>query len=218
MQQRRREGAFAGKPAGAAEVLVPPAYWEELAAADLELIERRAPAGRLFGKSLVLRVLGEDLLVDAPGKRIYGMGAEGLAERDDPLLRLLVLVYLLNCREAPLAGVLAAPRDLASGHFFTEPHAIETGALVKTFGADPERFARAALRLGGEKQDLGGLAYTLLPFPRIPLTYVLWLGDGEFPPSFSLLFDKSVERHLAPDAVWGVTGLVTRALLRAAAS
>jgi hypothetical protein len=52
-----------------------------------------------------------------------------------------------------------------------------------------------------------------MPFPKIPLYYVLWAGDEEFEASLSILFDKSIERHLSADAIWGVVAWVSDALV-----
>lgn len=44
--------------------------------------------------------------------------------------------------------------------------------------------------------------------------YILWRGDGEFKPRLSVLFDKSIEKHLAADAIWGTVNLVSNALVK----
>ena len=42
----------------------------------------------------------------------------------------------------------------------------------------------------------GDASFILPAMPRIPLQYILWEGDDEFPPSVQLLFDSSVDRYL----------------------
>jgi hypothetical protein len=37
----------------------------------------------------------------------------------------------------------------------------------------------------------------------------LWVGDDEFQPRLSVLFDRTIDQHLAPDAVWGLVNLVS---------
>ncbi len=61
--------------------------------------------------------------------------------------------------------------------------------------------------------DLADAAYRLTPLPKIPLYYLLWEGDEEFKPNLSILFDRSIERHLSADAIWGLVILVSDALL-----
>ena len=58
-------------------------------------------------------------------------------------------------------------------------------------------------------------AVCLKPFPKIPVYYILYAGDEEFPAKLSVLFDRSIERHLSADAIWGLVGLVSDALLNA---
>ena len=54
----------------------------------------------------------------------------------------------------------------------------------------------------------------LLVFPKVPLHYLLWRGDDEFQATISILFDRSVEVHLAADAIWAITNLVSNLLLQ----
>jgi len=56
----------------------------------------------------------------------------------------------------------------------------------------------------------------LLPFPRIPLYYLLWQGDEEFKPQVTVLLDRSIEKVLAADAIWAFINRVTTALLAGA--
>jgi hypothetical protein len=57
-------------------------------------------------------------------------------------------------------------------------------------------------------------AYELLPFPRVPLYYLFWRGDAEFEPRISVLFDRSIETVFSADAIWGLVGRVSTALLQ----
>jgi hypothetical protein len=51
-------------------------------------------------------------------------------------------------------------------------------------------------------------AYCLLPFPRVPLYFLLWAGDEEFKPRLQVLFDRSIEEILAADAIWALVNRV----------
>ena len=48
-------------------------------------------------------------------------------------------------------------------------------------------------------------AICLRPFPRIPVYYLLWGGNEEFPAKFSILFDRSIDHHLPADAIWCIS-------------
>ena len=67
--------------------------------------------------------------------------------------------------------------------------------------------------MGGELIDMADAAYMFQAFPRVPLYYLFWEGDEEFRPRLSVLFDRSIERHLATDIIWGVVNLVSDILL-----
>jgi hypothetical protein len=56
-------------------------------------------------------------------------------------------------------------------------------------------------------------AVSVRPFPKIPIHYVLYAEDDEFPAKMTVLFDKSIDLHLSADAIWGVVGLVSDALV-----
>ena len=56
-------------------------------------------------------------------------------------------------------------------------------------------------------------AYRLLPFPRTPVYYLLWIGDEEFRPRLSVLFDRSIEEFFSASAIWSLVNLVSRELL-----
>ena len=45
---------------------------------------------------------------------------------------------------------------------------------------------------------------------------LLWQGDDEFKPRMSVLFDRSIEKTLAADAIWGLVSLVSYLLLKGA--
>jgi hypothetical protein len=57
------------------------------------------------------------------------------------------------------------------------------------------------------------MAYRLLPFPRVPVYYLLWQGDDEFEPRVTVLLERSIENVLAADAIWALINRVTTALL-----
>jgi hypothetical protein len=60
---------------------------------------------------------------------------------------------------------------------------------------------------------MADVAYRFAAFPKVPLYYLLWVGDAEFPPRLSILFDRSIDKHLAADAIWGLVNLMSEILL-----
>ena len=48
------------------------------------------------------------------------------------------------------------------------------------------------------------------------IQHMLWQGDDEFKPRMSVLFDSSIQKTLAADAIWGLVSLVSYLLLKGA--
>jgi hypothetical protein len=102
--------------------------------------------------------------------------------------------------------------------FFRGPHALFTRPLEKHFGHDAQTFLEVGLRLGGGETEFGDVSFRLWPLPKIPLGYILWRGDEEFPARVVVTFDSSVERQLPLDVIWALVNQVGGALLREAKS
>jgi len=131
---------------------------------------------------------------------------------DDPLLLLATTVYLNNIRGVyPLGQDIVGAKDLKEGHFFIGPHELRVQSIKNRYGNDLEGFKRAAETLDGHPVDMADIAFRLLPFPRVPLYYLLWQGDDEFEPRVKVLFDRSIEKSFPADAIWGLVSRVSQA-------
>ena len=75
-----------------------------------------------------------------------------------------------------------------------------------------EEQTHAPFVLSGHRR-LADAAYKFEALPKIPLHYLFWKGDEEFNPRLSVLFDRSIEYHLAADIIWGLVTLVSDAIL-----
>ena len=152
------------------------------------------------------------VVVDMEKRRIRRFEDDSWKQIDHPLLELLILVYLVNASPHVLSNEMISIKDLKDALFFQGPHALRTEKLVERYGHDLAGFKAAAKNLGGEPLDLADSAYRVLPFPKVPLYFLLWEGDDEFEPNLSVLFDRSIEHHLSADAIWGIVTLVSGAL------
>ena len=218
MQERRRtQGPQAKTPSG--DILkVPTQYWEELRGRDLEALCEVASARNYPPTGLLLPFLKEYVLVDKES-RCLRCQSHGQWERiDNPLLELICLVYLLNVGPELLRHEMVSVKELKNAHFFTGPHELKIEPLLDRYGYDLEGFKKAAERARGEALDLADAAYRFQAFPKVPLYYLFWEGDEEFKPRLSILFDRSIELHLAADAIWGLVNLVSDVLLSFPAS
>jgi hypothetical protein len=199
-------------------IKVPPKYWEDLRKMDMNQVCERSLAISNDSGGLLIFFLNNDILVEIENcclRRIYPDRSEKI---DNPLLELVILVYLLNVTHDLLSREMVSVSDLRDAHFFQGPHTLKTGPVLKRYGRDVSGFKKAAESLDGEFLDLADAAYKFSPLPKIPLYYLLWEGDDEFEPHLSVLFDRSIECHLSADAIWGLVNLVSSELLIAGQS
>ena len=129
-------------------------------------------------------------------------------------LTLFLLHYLLGTTDVPLAGKRVSEKELKGGEmFFRGPHALPTRGIIKKFGKNPKGLIDTGLNLRGSKIDLGDASIELRAAPKIPVTYVLWAEDEEFPASVTILFDPTIQEFLPLDIIYGVTILTSYRLV-----
>ena len=73
--------------------------------------------------------------------------------------------------------------------------------LEARFGKSPQLFRDACLSLDGRSVPYGDVAVEVRVLPKLPLTFVLWVADDEFPARVSILFDSTADEHLPLDAL-----------------
>jgi hypothetical protein len=121
------------------------------------------------------------------------------APGDPPVTeKVLIIHYLIFAGPQPLSGESVSFREIPGGGsiYYSNFQKRAIDPLVKAFGNQPAAFATAAGALGGVPEKYGTVSSTLLAFPLVPVTYVLWRGDAELPASGSILFDASVAGFL----------------------
>ncbi len=195
------------------QIKVPPEYWGELGKRDLNIVCQDSLAAINPPEGLRFRFLNEEVRVDIHNNCIKRRDDDRWEKIENSLLELVILVYLLHVTPSAPAGEMISVKDLKDAQFFQGPHTLKTTPVLERYGDDLAGFKLAAEKLDGEPVDLADAAYRLTPLPKIPLYYLLWEGDEEFKPNLSILFDRSIERHLSADAIWGLVILVSDALL-----
>jgi len=214
MQQRRmkeRPPAFA--PDGS-RVTVDPVYWDDLQDRNIDTLCNLTLFSSPATGQLQFRFLNEDVVVDLKQRCLKRLEKDRWIKTEDSLLELVTVLYLINVNGLyPMDRDIVGVRDLKEAHFFQGPHALKTEPLIRRYGSDIKGFSRAAQYLEGQPRDMADTAYRLLPFPRVPLYYLLWRGDEEFEPRVTVLLDRSIENVLAADAIWALINRVSTALL-----
>ena len=213
MQARRlQESPKAYAPDGS-HLEVAEEYWREAAARD-PLTVCNVTFFESIGPGLFqFRFLNEELRIDLNAHHLMRKDADGhWAPARDPLLALATVLYLKNVQAVhPLGQDIVSGKDLKEGHFFTGPHVFRTDPILKRFGQDLPGFQKAGLALGGKAMPFADAAFQLLPFPRLPLYFLLWQGDEEFKPRVQVLFDRPIEAILPADAIWALVNRVASA-------
>jgi hypothetical protein len=213
MQERRhKEGPVHQTPSGEI-VVVPVQYWEELKERAPEEVCMNSLAKNHPPTGMLLPFLKEYLLVDMESRCLHRQCHGGWTRAENPLLELVCLFYLLNAGPQSLSQQMVGAKELKTGHFFTGPHELKTQPILNRYGNDLEGFRKAAERAGGEELSLADAAYRFEALPKVPLHYLFWKGDEEFEPRLSVLFDRSIEYHLAADMIWGLVTLVSESIL-----
>jgi len=135
-------------------------------------------------------------------------------EEIPPFFSLMVLVYLSEAKDIRPTYAWVSEKDLLGGStFFRGPHQLPVKDLEELYGKDPDAFLKAGRRLGGNEIFYGDKGFALDVLPKVPLAYVLWKGDEEFPPRISVLFDSTIQSHLPLDIIWCMVSETSRRLI-----
>jgi Domain of unknown function (DUF3786) len=214
MQQRRLKTTPAAYAPDGSHLEVAEEYWQAAAARpSLDLCNltffERVGSGRFQ-----FRFLSEDVRIDLNTRCLLRPdAADRWATYKDPLLALATVIYLKNVQQIhPLGQDIVSAKELKEGHFFTGPHRFRTDPLLNRFGQDVAGFEGACRALGGKPMAMADAAYQLLPYPRLPLYFLLWAGDEEFTPRLRILFDRPIESILPADAIWALVNRVAMAV------
>jgi hypothetical protein len=130
---------------------------------------------------------------------------------------LAALTYLVKAAPITPNGNLVTEKDLKGGAlFFQGPHALLKKPVVKRFQSQPGDMVKAGEALGGVAVEYGDAAVKLRPLPKIPVIYVLHRGDEEFDAKLVIIFDVTIQDHLALDVIWALINVTSTLLLNGA--
>ncbi|HNT42962.1 MAG TPA: DUF3786 domain-containing protein [Syntrophorhabdaceae bacterium] len=131
--------------------------------------------------------------------------------------KIVILHYINTASGTPLTGDKVAYGDIpACMHYDPVFEKRVLKPLVRAFGYDRHTFLDAGRNLGAKEEGFGDASFTLFAFPKVPITFVLWEGDSEFPPSARALFDPSVTGYLPLEDIVVVSKLAAGRILKTA--
>ena len=149
-------------------------------------------------------------VIDFPDLRI----SSGEKKAVSLVTKIILLHFLIKADGRPLSGQLVPYKEIPGGMVYAgvfARRAVEP--LIPVFGQSPGRLLEAGFRLGGRKAEYGDVSLELMALPRIPMTYILWEGDEEFPATAQLLFDRAVEGYLSLEDIVVVGEMATKRLI-----
>ena len=162
--------------------------------------------GKLGFERHPLRFLG--YVVELDSGEVYDEIRGVYVKNPETLYKLLT--HYSKAEPVERTGRLVGFRDLPGGYAY-EGAFVRRAVfpIAKMFGSDPERLVKAAMFLNGIGLSHGDASVEIPALPKVPLTYVLWLGDDELQPSASVLFDASASNYLPTEDLAVLAELTT---------
>jgi hypothetical protein len=194
-------------------------YKESFRLASVEIKKRDAAslakaAGAVFSpeQGLIVSFLGNEYRVEIhPETDIRKVNSSEEVSIPD---KILIAHYLLGSGGKKLTGKLITFRQIPDGHFYFE--AFQRRArdpFANFFGNNGRLFVKCAEMMGALPVGIGDFSMDFPVFPHIHVQLVLWLGDEEFPPDATILFDESVQRILPVEDIAVMSGSLVYRLI-----
>jgi len=128
--------------------------------------------------------------------------------------RILIAHYLLGAGGKKTTGKLITFRQIPDGHFYFE--AFQRRArdpFANFFGNNGRLFVRCAEIMGAVPVGIGDYGMEFPVFPHIRVQLVLWMGDEEFPPDATILFDENIQGLLPVEDIAVMSGSLVYRLI-----
>ncbi|OPY82015.1 MAG: hypothetical protein A4E65_00943 [Syntrophorhabdus sp. PtaU1.Bin153] len=193
----------------------------DLACADLR---RKDQEERLIAAGLTYAKAETGLLADIPYfDEIISLAIPDFTFKSSKgvnvtlVAKIVLLHYILKASGAPLGGEKIPYEDIQGlRHYYPVFERRVLKPLQSAFGYNRQIFIDAGLSLGGQKEEYGDGSFTLQALPRVPITFILWEGDEEFPPSLRTLFDPSITCYLPLEDIVVISKLASTRILKEA--
>ena len=150
-------------------------------------------------KVIILEYLNRSYQISFPDIDVSLVDSEEPVPLKD---KLLILHYLTRAKGSPITNKIITYKELPEGaNYFPIFTKRAIKPLLDNFAKKPHQLLDAAEKLGGHKADYGDVAVTINAFRRVPITLVLWQGDGEFAAEGSILFDSNISDYLSTEDI-----------------
>ncbi len=189
--------------------------WALVAEKEPSIICKQADVQYDFqAQKFFMQCFGQEILVDPSSYTIASTSPLGkkLLHGLGYFFDLAALWYLGTAKYVPPSGRMISPASLKGGEIFQRgTHVLPLHKIAAKYDSDFEGFYKRGEELGGQQMGYGDASLRLLPFPRVPVTVILWSGDEEFPARADMFFDTTCEKHLPTDVIWSTA--MTSALI-----
>lgn len=165
----------------------------DFAQKDPQLMAELAGGQYLAAGTIEMMVWGQVCRVTYPEGRVSIAAWPSLPHEE----LILILQYLAGASGLPLRGRWLSFLELPGGpHHFAPFQQEAIFPLARVFGSTADAFLKAAKDLGGVEVQMGHAGVVIPAFPKIPLAFMLWTADEEFPATANILFDASSPTYL----------------------
>jgi hypothetical protein len=185
---------------------------------ELPLEERAAKAGVGFVRKegvahLSIPFFDENIELAAPGFVFKSSKGSNITLT----AKIVIMHYLIQASGARVGAGLKPYEDIPGCRVYLPAFERRVVApLLRAFGYSRDAFSAAGKALGGKAEEYGNASFTLYAFPRVPVTFILWEGEEEFPPSIKVLFDQSIHAYLPLEDIVVVSKMAATRMLKEA--
>lgn len=131
--------------------------------------------------------------------------------------RIIALHYINTATGVPLSGEKITYEDIPGLRGYQAVFERKAARpLANAFGFDRHMFLESGIALGAMEDDFGNASFTLRALPMVPITFILWEGDSEFPPSVKILFDLSIREYLPLEDITVISKMASTRILKTA--
>jgi hypothetical protein len=189
---------------------------EKLAKADVRLQCERSGAELQPDGSVRLKCLNHFYRIDVTKAT---MASEAKEQRISLRDTIMLLHYFTQAKGTPLSKKQITYRELPGGLVYFPTFQKRTvEPLVEFFGERPPLLFKAGATVGGTNAFMSDASLVIPAFPRVPVTLLIWRGDGELPPGGNLVFDASITDYLESEDVTVICEAMTWRLINYARS
>jgi hypothetical protein len=180
-------------------------FFQQLAQKDPKEICRRALCRYDWDQKKYRLSIWQDEYAVYPFESKIEQLNQDVSPKTHDYLFIFIIHYLLSVKAIwPLKKWISEKEMPSGGAFFRGPHEIPTHLISKNFANDIKAFKVRCKNLSGTPLDMADAAYSFQITPRIPIAVLFWQGDEDFDDEAKLLFDPSIARYLALDAIYAL--------------